>query len=369
MPALAFLLDLTRQCTRPTPLLDKRVGPHNCLSLMSQHARLQQAHSRPEPRWPFTSLRVLLYNYRTRTPLRSLTTDDGHTMELKCAWWNCKLSPPKNGATRYPVTDNFFSVVHAILQREVDILGLCEVDRNNIQHLQQALNEGSYSKYIVLDLYSPGKSIDDFCLIFNSEKLSVSSEAVDANIKDSHTDQWLKAGIFIGLTPTQGNEIFFGLSHWQSRGTYSYGSTERLRLGDALRTKAMAILDVHPSSPIVLLGDYNDEPFDISIVRGIGASRDINYVKKSSKYFYNPFWSHLSPHPEGPAGTFIHPKCIGSDGAVFDQILFSSHFVREWEFKEHAAIISDINFVESNTQWKDISDHYPILSHVTRIQS
>ncbi len=288
-------------------------------------------------------------------------------MELICAWWNCKLSPPKNGATKYPITESFYCVINALLQRDVDILGLCEVDRDNIQHLQQALNQGNHRKYRVLDLYTPGKSIDDFCLIFNSEKLSLSTEAIAANIKDSHTDQWLKAGVFVGLTPENSEEIFFGLSHWQSRGTYSDGSTERLRLGDALRTKAMAILDENPNSPIVLLGDYNDEPFDKSIVRGIGASRDFNYVKKSSKYFYNPFWSRLSPHPEGPPGTFINPKVIGSDGAIFDQILFSSHFVKEWEFKEHATILSDIPFFEPNIQWKDISDHYPILSHVARI--
>ncbi len=288
-------------------------------------------------------------------------------MELKCAWWNCKLSPPKNGATKYPITENFYCVINALFQREVDILGLCEVDRDNIHHLQNTLDDRGHQKYQVLDLYRPGKSIDDFCLIFNSEKLSLSTDAIAANIKDSHTDQWLKAGVFVGLKPKHGEEIFFGLSHWQSRGTYTDGSTERLRLGDALRTKAMAILDENPNSPIVLLGDYNDEPFDISIARGIGASRDLNYVKKSSKYFYNPFWSRLSPHPEGPPGTFIHPKVIGSDGAIYDQILFSSHFVRDWKFKEHATILSDITFFEPSTQWKDISDHYPILSHVARI--
>ncbi|WP_179028012.1 endonuclease/exonuclease/phosphatase family protein [Pseudomonas hunanensis] len=291
----------------------------------------------------------------------------GLIMELKCAWWNCKLSPPKNGATRYPISDNFFSIIRAILQKGVDVLGLCEIDRNNIQELQQTLKQGGFSNYTVLDLYSSGRSINDFCLIFNSAQLSLSSEAIDANIHDPHTDQWLKAGIFIGLTPALGEEIFFGLSHWQSRGTYPYGSTERLRLGDALRTKAMAIFDEHPSSPIVLLGDFNDEPFDISIVRGIGASRDLNFVKKFSKYFFNPFWSRLSPQPEGPAGTFVHPRITGSDGAIFDQIIFSSHFVRDWKFKEYATIISDIDLIEVSTQWKDISDHYPILSHVERL--
>lgn len=287
-------------------------------------------------------------------------------MELKCAWWNCKLSPPVNGAKKNPITKSFNCVVDALLQREVDILALCEVDRDNIHHLENLLKVNNHVNYRVLDLFSPGKSIDDFCLVFNTQKFSLTTEPTLANIKDSLTDQWLKAGVFVGLTPTDGEEIFFGLSHWQSRGTYHVGSSERLRLGDALRTKAMSLLDLNPNCPIVLLGDYNDEPYDSSIVRGIGASRDLNFVRRSNKFFYNPFWARLAPHPEGPGGTFIHSKLRDSDGAVFDQILFSSHFVRDWEFKEHAAILSDIPFFDPNTQWKDISDHYPILSHVTR---
>lgn len=274
-----------------------------------------------------------------------------------------------NGAKKYPITENFNCVIDALLQRSVDILGLCEVNRDNIQHLEFFLAERKYSKYEILDLYSPGKSIDDFCLIFNTEKLSLSTDAILANIKDSLTDQWLKAGVFVGLTPNHGEEIFFGLSHWQSRGTYHVGSAERLRLGDALRTKALSILDANPNCPIVLLGDYNDEPYDLSIVRGIGSSRDSNFVKRSNKFFYNPFWARLAPHPGGPGGTFVHSKLIASEGAIFDQILFSSHFVREWEFKEHATILSDITFFEPNFEWKDISDHYPILSHVARVTS
>lgn len=132
-------------------------------------------------------------------------------MELKCAWWNCRLSPPKNGATKYPITESFYCVINALLQREVDVLGLCEVDHDNIKNLTQTLNQGSNQKYQVLSLYSAGKSIDDFCLVFNSDKFSLSTAATIANIKDPHTDQWLKAGVFVGLTPKHGEEIFFGL--------------------------------------------------------------------------------------------------------------------------------------------------------------
>lgn len=272
-----------------------------------------------------------------------------------------------NGARNYPITENFNCIIDALLQLDVDILGLCEVNRDNIQHLEKFLAKQQYSKYEILDLYSPGKSIEDFCLIFNTQKLSITTNANTANIKDSLTEQWLKAGVFVGLTPNYGEEIFFGLSHWQSRGTYHLGSTERLRLGDALRNKALSILDENPNCPIILLGDYNDEPFDQSIVIGIGSSRDSNFVKRSNKFFYNPFWARLAPNPEGPGGTFVHSKLTTSNGAIYDQILFSSHFVREWEFKEYATILSDFTFAGPNVEWKDISDHYPILSHVARI--
>ncbi len=290
-------------------------------------------------------------------------------MELICAWWNCRLSPPKNGAKTYPITDGFTLAVCELLRRGVDILGLCEVSRANFPYLEELLGSQVFGSYKVLDLYTAGKSIDDFCLIYNSEKISVVAPPESANVRDHLTGKWLKAGVFVRLNLAGSDDLFVALSHWQSRQTYSEGSTTRLKLGQALRAKVSEITDESPEVPIILLGDYNDEPYHESIVSGLGASRDVAFVHSRPSYFYNPYWGCLSSHDSRlPAGSYVHPSAIeASGGAVYDQIMFSSHFLRDWKFKLAGVIVGDIQVSEFKVNWGDVSDHYPVLSHLMRV--
>ncbi|WP_447578302.1 endonuclease/exonuclease/phosphatase family protein [Achromobacter kerstersii] len=291
-------------------------------------------------------------------------------MDLICAWWNCRLSPPKNGAKTYTESAGFSLAVRELLRRGVDVLGLCEVARSNVTYLTDLIRAEGLDDYVVMDLYRPGKSIDDFCLIYNSKKLRVLAEPQTANARDSVTNDWLKAGVFVQMEMVGGSELFVGLSHWQSRQTYAEGSNNRLKLGQALRTKVSEIFDKSPEAAIILFGDYNDEPYHSSIVSGLGASRDIDFVRRRPHYFYNPYWRCLGGvAPETPHGSYVHPDAVeASGGAVYDQIMFSSHFVNQWKFELPGLIVGDISVAETDMVWSDVSDHYPILSHLKRIE-
>ena len=292
-------------------------------------------------------------------------------MELICAWWNCRLSPPKNGATTYPATYGFSLAICELLRRGTDILGLCEVARANLPFLENLLNTKEFEEYKILDLYTSGKSIDDFCLVYNAKKITVVSAPESANVRDLLTEKWLKAGVFVRLKLVGTGDLYVALSHWQSRQTYAEGSASRFKLGQALRTKISEISDEFPGTPIILLGDYNDEPYHASIVSGLGASRDVDFVNKRPNYFYNPYWGCLSASDIAfPAGSYIHPSAIeASGGAVYDQIMFSSHFLRDWTFKCPGVIVGDISISDSKMDWSDVSDHYPVLSHLMRIEA
>lgn len=281
------------------------------------------------------------------------------------------MSPPKNGAKTYPVTDGFSLAVGELLRRGADILGLCEVSRANFLFLESMLEAQGFDAYKVLDLYTLGKSIDDFCLIYNAEKLTIISDTESANVRDPLTREWMKAGVFVPMELKDSGKLFVALSHWQSRQTYPEDSSSRFKLGQALRAKVTEIADKAPDASIILLGDYNDEPYHASIVSGLGASRDAAFVHKRPNYFYNPYWGCLSAHDNRlPAGSYIHPSAIeASGGAVYDQIMFSSHFLRDWEFKMPGMIVGDIAVSDLEMKWSDVSDHYPVLSHLLRIEA
>ena len=281
------------------------------------------------------------------------------------------MSPPKNGATRYPATHGFSLAIRELLQRGTDILGLCEVARQNLPFLEEVLAVQGFKDYKVLDLYNPGKSIDDFCLVYNAKKVKIISPPESANVRDPLTNRWLKAGLFVRIELAGAGPLYIALSHWQSRQTYAEDSSSRFKLGQALRTKVSEINVDHPNIPIILLGDYNDEPYHDSIVSGLGASRDAEFVIKRPNYFYNPYWRCLGGGGLNlPSGSYIHPSAIeASGGAVYDQIMFSSHFLREWEFKSPGIIVADISIADSQMDWSDVSDHYPVLSHLMRVEA
>ncbi|WP_147469139.1 endonuclease/exonuclease/phosphatase family protein [Pseudomonas syringae group genomosp. 7] len=288
-------------------------------------------------------------------------------MELICAWWNCRLSPPMNGATKHPMTEGFLSVFCELLRREIDILGLCEVSADDISIFEKVLLSKEFKDFEILNLYKGGNSIDDFCLIYNTKKLKLISVLEPANIRDPVFENWLKAGVFVQLCFLNSENLFVGLSHWQSRQTYSEGGPTRMKLGQALRAKVTEISETHPDAPIILLGDYNDEPYDESIVTGIGASRDAEFVRKRPKFFYNPYWGCLFEKDSSrPAGTYINKSIKSSGGVIFDQMMFSSHFLREWKFEHSGSIVSDLLDITPDTLWTKVSDHYPILSHLRR---
>lgn len=281
------------------------------------------------------------------------------------------MSPPKNGAKKFPITDGFTLAIAELVNRKVDILGLCEIGREDAVFLQALFQKEELAKYKVIDLYSPGKSIDDFCLIYNSEKFSLASVFESANIRDPLTEKWLKAGVFAQFKLQDDSTLYVGLSHWQSRQTYADGSENRLKLGQALRKKITELSDADPNALFILCGDYNDEPYHPSIVTGLGASRDAEFVRRRPNYFFNPFWGCLrSPCSSFPAGTYVHPTVIeASGGAVYDQIMFSSKFLESWKFEEACMVIDDIPVSSFGINWSEVSDHYPILSHLVRIDT
>jgi len=293
-------------------------------------------------------------------------------MDFVVSWWNCHLRPPSRTAKKRDPQEGFDHVVkHLLIDRRADLLGLCEVDAEIIQHLKQLLIELNLVNYRVIDLYQiNGKSIDDLCVIYNSSKLAYVGELAHPNCRDALSERWLKAGKLLEFR-LETSPLFICVSHWQGRGNFSPRSELRNKLGDAIRQKIDQIRSADASAFIIACGDYNDEPFEASIEQYLGASRDASYVKKKPHYLFNPFWSclaHGAKTSSVPPGTYLgEGENVPSGARTFDQIIFCSNFLRHWDFIGAGAEIVDDSLPAAH-QWQDISDHIPILTELRRIQ-
>lgn len=289
-------------------------------------------------------------------------------MDIRLGWWNCSLSPPSTEAQRKEPCRLFDTAILHLLENEsIDILCMCETDKTTSRHIESLLHASNLSSYKITCLYSKtGNSIEDFCIIYNHKKIRYHGLIKSLNSRGPILEEKLKVGLHTELSFIDGYSFSLILCHWQSRNTYKEGSQQRNNLGAALRESIRAMKDKNKLKPIIICGDFNDEPFEKSIQYDLGASRDAGFVRRRSKALYNPFWSCLGmlPH-EANAGTCSYKNDFEmTDSKTFDQIIFSSDFLRnEWKLSEAAIVRS-----REHIPWEILSDHYPVTCKLERIQ-
>lgn len=127
---------------------------------------------------------------------------------------------------------------------------------------------------------------------------------------------------------------------------------------------------------VVLLGDFNDEPFDEGVERYIRASRDHELVRERTSLFYNPFWRHLSAGQDGPVGdaafgTYFHRNAEFSRWRTFDQMIVSSSLLTGgsgWMLDEKRTHVLRMPALAMAIASKaSVLDHFPIIGHLERV--
>lgn len=251
--------------------------------------------------------------------------------------------------------DNLAACLRFALGEQAPLLiGLCEVESVRVQHdLLKALG---WPQLASVDDVVPAPHLDglDVCLLFDRESFEVlgaDSIGLDNQFATRdllqvrlHNEDWGPFDVFVG--------------HWPSRliteGTFlrvSYSLHLRRRIEHRLRFRKHELLE--PSGkinmpapetlaqrwqwPCLVMGDFNDEPFDTSIREALRAARTQSFVQKyatlsgleleeadnylASKWFlYNPCWQLPFAPVEpgtGPAGTFYRE----AQWRTYDQVM------------------------------------------------
>ena len=150
-----------------------------------------------------------------------------------------------------------------------DLLGVCEVEH---QHLLGTL----ISKYLsdkslkVAYLESPdGRGIDNG-IIYNSNNFSL-LDVIGHNVDlgDGYNTRLILEGIFLFQ---ERDTIYFFVNHWPSRrGGEEKSEPNRIKAAQTLRTRVVNIFINNPNSNIIIVGDFNDEPTNVSITEYLKA--------------------------------------------------------------------------------------------------
>jgi endonuclease/exonuclease/phosphatase family metal-dependent hydrolase len=150
-----------------------------------------------------------------------------------------------------------------------DILGVCEVEH---QHLLDSLIVKFLSDkpYSIAYLESPdGRGIDNG-LIYNSELFSLLFVKGDTvRLDDSYPTRLI---LYAGLLSRENDTIHIYVNHWPSRrGGESQSEPNRIRAAENLRGSVEGNFSISPESKIIIMGDFNDEPNNISLLNFLKA--------------------------------------------------------------------------------------------------
>lgn len=287
-------------------------------------------------------------------------TNKWGTMKYNAKLKNMSYAISKIGVTKYTPDG-------------VAILGVSEIENRSV--LEDLVKQPSIvdRNLQIIHHDGPDRRGVDCALLYNPKYFTVTSwKSIPFKIADRPTfrsrDQLLVTGILAG------EEIHILVNHWPSR----YGgevSSRPLRVAAAELSKSIAdsLLAINPDAKIVIMGDLNDDPTNVSCAKILNAKRNITEVEKGG--LYNTMWP-------------IFAKGNGSLGyqdtwCLYDQIIISY----DWLGKDY----STLKFVKPEVFNKDFlteqagkrkgypmrthasgvwrngySDHYPTLIYVIK---
>jgi len=214
-----------------------------------------------------------------------------------------------------------------------DILGVCEVEDRKVLNdlvatLATVLPSRNYGVvHATADLSSRGI---DTAFIFDKKAFSVDRKLVFNHfvMRRTGTRDILQATF---KSRTSGDELVAMANHWPSRfgGDGAESSAGfRATAGETLAYWHERIFDLAPKknrTPVIAMGDMNDDPWDRSLTINALATRERGDVERArSPKFFNLSWEFLTADVIdrlGKARVLEGTLYFKNNGNVFDQIL------------------------------------------------
>ncbi len=151
-----------------------------------------------------------------------------------------------------------------------DLLGVCEVEHQDL--LDSMLNKYLKDKFYRVGYLESqdGRGIDNG-IIYNSKILKmIDLRGLNVNLADGSITRLILYGTFLFQ---QRDTLHFFVNHWPSRRSGEEESEpKRITAAKTLRTEIELLFAKNKNSKIIIVGDFNDEPTNISITENLKAA-------------------------------------------------------------------------------------------------
>jgi len=287
-------------------------------------------------------------------------------MLLNICWWNTKLTPPVSSKINAKLDPCLNRQVEEVIskifkERAIDLLALCEVNKRDEPLIKKIAVENEM-EYLLLATYNNGVYYD-FAILYEKTKIRINDiEYID---EQNNFRQQLRIGVIVDAEFDGENVILF-LSHWNTE--MFQGGVKKSHCAGRLRDKVDAKFR-NKHNHLILIGDYNSQPFDRDMVVELETSKDTDIVFESPRVLYNPFWRNLDSRTNKHlfSGSYFNKSDQYDKWKTFDQMLFSSGFVhgKSWKLDIYSPEIHD-EFNGLSFKFTDTFDHIPIYGSLLK---
>ena len=154
----------------------------------------------------------------------------------------------------------------------------------------------------------------------------------------------------------------------------NYDSATRQSYVQSLAGEMRLVKAQQNTNKLVLLGDFNMNPYDIGMNQAAGLNAMMTractrrgrrqHIDTSYDFYYNPMWSLFGDNTDGPAGTVYDTSSQGPYGwSMFDQVIVNHSIINLF----HSVTIVTEAGPESlmnqsgRPDTNNASDHFPLL--------
>lgn len=217
-----------------------------------------------------------------------------------------------------------------------DILGVCEAENAFVlQTLADKMSSALNRNYAIVhyDSSEDNRGIDT-AFIYDEDRYSVDPEHIYSHFVMRRTGT--RDITQVTFTTAAGNMLVAMCNHWPARlgGTHETQGF-RMTAAETLSYWHQRIWEVLGNeTPIIAVGDFNDDPFDDSLRLYARATRERGDVERAQTAvrFYNLTYQYMRQQAVDRHGNdkMVHGTLYyGGNGNIFDQILVSKGLVIE----------------------------------------
>lgn len=286
------------------------------------------------------------------------------------------MSPPGQKEMQSPanMADAVDVIADLFKNKAISFLALCEVNEDSFEFIENGLSKLglSLSAQFMPDKTSTGSEFD-IGYFYDSSQVSVQHGLAHIGRLGTSSVK-IAQQLLMVVKEEEPSVINVFVSHW---------SSQLLKIADDFREECSKGLRsfvegfVLENQQVILMGDYNDEPYSHSLFKNMRATSDRALVLSNPGFWlYNPYWKSLSARMPFTVDEQQHDfgTCYSKSGnrnnwSTFDQIIFSGHFLSSgpWYLQESATgvVLTDklrAAIMDNNHCF----DHMPVIGCISK---